>query len=407
MHVLSRRGLQKIASCCSTTGASLLQRAPVTIVTRVRGRAGCKNTHLSQLASVLPSASSETPPRRIRRLRYARDRYPHQRSRPKPGSVGGIRSAAALGSVKTSRLGHSGRARPKASCQEHALRRAAGGGTAGSIKHCKQSRQTTTMAIVKKTGPTAKRFPFNINYNPELRYNWETGRFENDAAAYDPAPGDQCMYGLDRFWDERYLKNAEPFEWYHDYHALKGLLDNFLNKEDNICLIGCGTSEMAADMAADGYKSIMNLDISRICVDEMQTRYADISGPPVSLKKKKLKKGQRLTADDFPKIILGQDLGGVQWRQGNACDLEATFDNQIFDVVLDKALLDALYCAQKPQKQVRAYLQEMDRILKPSGLFFCDSYGLPETRLEKLENVDPEDEEHLAWFCEVLSLIHI
>ena len=260
------------------------------------------------------------------------------------------------------------------------------------------------MAIVKKTGPTAKRFPFNVNYNPELRYNWETGRFENDAAAYDPAPGDQCMYGLDRFWDERYLKNAEPFEWYHDYHALKGLLDNFLNKEDNICLIGCGTSEMAADMAADGYKSIMNLDISRICIDEMQTRYADISGPPVSLKKKKLKKGQRLTADDFPKIILGQDLGGVQWRQGNACDLEATFDNQIFDVVLDKALLDALYCAQKPQKQVRAYLQEMDRILKPSGLFFCVSYGLPETRLEKLENVDPEDDEHLAWFCEVHAI---
>ena len=163
-------------------------------------------------------------------------------------------------------------------------------------------------------------------------------------------------------------------------------------------------SEMAADMAADGYKSIMNLDISRICIDEMQTRYADISGPPVSLKKKKLKKGQRLTADDFPKIILGQDLGGVQWRQGNACDLEATFDNQIFDVVLDKALLDALYCAQKPQKQVRAYLQEMDRILKPSGLFFCVSYGLPETRLEKLENVDPEDEEHLAWFCEVHAI---
>ena len=209
------------------------------------------------------------------------------------------------------------------------------------------------------------------------------------------------MYGLDRFWDERYFKNAEPFEWYHDYHALKGLLDNFLNKEDNICLIGCGTSEMAADMAADGYKSIMNLDISRICIDEMQTRYADISGPPVSLKKKKLKKGQRLTADDFPKIILGQDLGGVQWRQGNACDLEATFDNQIFDVVLDKALLDALYCAQKPQKQVRAYLQEMDRIFKAFWVIFLCLYGLPETRLEKLENIDPEDEEHLAWFCEV------
>ena len=60
----------------------------------------------------------------------------------------------------------------------------------------------------------------------------------------------------------------------------------------------------------------------------------------------------------------------MQWRQGNAA-LEATFDNQIFDVVLDKALL--VPAAQKPQKQVRAYLQEMDRIWKPSGLFFCVS----------------------------------
>ena len=29
---------------------------------------------------------------------------------------------------------------------------------------------------------------------------------------------------------------------------------------------------------------------------------------------------------------------------------------------------------------------------------------MPETRLEKLENIDPEDEEHLAWFCEVHAI---
>ena len=66
------------------------------------------------------------------------------------------------------------------------------------------------MAIVKKTGPTAKRFPFNVNYNPELRYNWETGRFENDAAKYDPAPGDQCMYGLDASGTRGTLKMRSP-----------------------------------------------------------------------------------------------------------------------------------------------------------------------------------------------------
>ena len=32
------------------------------------------------------------------------------------------------------------------------------------------------------------------------------------------------------------------------------------------------------------------------------------------------------------------------------------------------------------------------------------SYGLPETDWKSLENVDPEDEEHLAWFCEVHAI---
>jgi len=238
------------------------------------------------------------------------------------------------------------------------------------------------------------------HYDKSLKYNWETGHFDNDVAEYDPAPPDCCQYGLDRFWDERYFENPSVFEWYHDYHALKGLLEQFCDKEQNICLVGCGTSEMAADMHADGYKSVMNLDMSRICIDQMQTRYKDISGPPVSLKKIKMRKG-KLSEKDFPALVMGQDLGGVQWRQGNACDMSATFDDQIFDVVIDKALLDSLYCAQKPQKQVKAYLQEVDRILKPLGIYFCVSHGLPETRLDKLENTDEESEEFLAWFCEV------
>ena len=34
-----------------------------------------------------------------------------------------------------------------------------------------------------------------------------------DAALYDPVPPDCCEYGKPDFWDERYLKNCETFEW--------------------------------------------------------------------------------------------------------------------------------------------------------------------------------------------------
>ena len=226
------------------------------------------------------------------------------------------------------------------------------------------------------------------------------GRIAESSDA-EPAPSKTPRrYGRADFWDERYFKNCEPFEWYHDYHALSGLLAEFCEKDMHILLIGCGASEMAADMYDDGYKSIMNLDISRVVIDEMQTRYADITRG-AGKKKKKKKKGRKAMAD-VPLMVFAEDLGGVQWRQGDATDLSAVFDNQIFDVVIDKALLDAVYCSKIPSRAVREYLQEMDRIVKSTGLFFCVSFGLPENRLDMLENTDDESEDWLAWEVEVL-----
>ena len=222
-----------------------------------------------------------------------------------------------------------------------------------------------------------------------------------DAALYDPVPDDTCMFGSPGFWDERYYVNCEPFEWYHDYAALKPLLEQFMTKEMHILLVGCGSSEMARDMYEDGYTSLFNVDISRVVVDEMAMRYESISK---KIKKKKKKKKGEASMKEIPKMYFEDDLGGIQWKQADATDLTAIFNDKIFDVVVDKALLDALYCSEVPGKQTHKYLQEMDRILTPEGLFFCVSFGLPENRLDKIEDTDEESDGFLAWEVEVHAI---
>ncbi|KAH8043724.1 methyltransferase [Aureococcus anophagefferens] len=186
------------------------------------------------------------------------------------------------------------------------------------------------------------------------------------------------MFGSPGFWDERYYVNCEPFEWYHDYAALKPLLEQFMTKEMHILLVGCG----------------------RVVVDEMAMRYESISK---KIKKKKKKKGEA-SMKEIPKMYFEDDLGGIQWKQADATDLTAMFNDKIFDVVVDKALLDALYCSEVPGKQTHKYLQEMDRILTPEGLFFCVSFGLPENRLDKIEDTDEESDGFLAWEVEVHAI---
>ncbi|KAJ1444539.1 S-adenosyl-L-methionine-dependent methyltransferase [Pelagophyceae sp. CCMP2097] len=222
---------------------------------------------------------------------------------------------------------------------------------------------------------------------------------EGDPAKYEPVPSDVAAYGKRDFWDERYLNNPEPFEWYHGYHALKGLFDELIgDKEAHILIVGCGNSGLAAEMQRDGYNSLMNIDVSRVVIDQQLARHRAISVEQSVPKPRK--KGEAAPLE-FPKLWNRNDLGGVQWMQCDACDLAANFEDQAFDVVIDKALLDALYCAEVPHRQVMRYLQEMDRVLMPTGQLIVVSYGQPETRLDKLEDTDEESENFLAWETEV------
>ena len=125
-----------------------------------------------------------------------------------------------------------------------------------------------------------------------------------------------------------------------------------------------------------GYTTITNVDASRVVIDQMIDRY--------------------------------KDKPTLQWQQMNVTSLE--FPDETFDVVIAKATLDAVLCGEGWLTQisienmyndstkyfffsgstanVAKFCSEVSRVLKPTGLFFIVSYGVPDNRLNYLEKED-------------------
>jgi len=193
--------------------------------------------------------------------------------------------------------------------------------------------------------------------------------------AYEAAPSDDCAYGNISFWEERYLSSkCEIFDWYQGNYEALGL-GSLMKKEDQVLIAGCGTSRLGPDMYDGGFENIYNVDASRAAISAMEKRYS-------------------------PKIKEG--LGGLRWKQGDCRYLGGLFDSESFDVVLDKALFDALDCAD--QRSKRMYLAEVARLLTPTGKFICISHGPPEQRLRDLENHDDSSKAFLPWKVSVRAL---
>jgi EEF1A lysine methyltransferase 4 len=132
---------------------------------------------------------------------------------------------------------------------------------------------------------------------------------------------------------------------------------------------GCGNSRLTEDMFEDGscllqtdsvltlfagYTSITNVDVSRVVIDQMLERY--------------------------------KDKPTLQWQQMNVCSLD--FPDETFDVVVDKGTLDSILCGEGSTANVAKMCGEISRVLKPTGVFFIISYGVPDNRLNYLEKED-------------------
>ncbi|KAI9910631.1 hypothetical protein PsorP6_010791 [Peronosclerospora sorghi] len=162
-----------------------------------------------------------------------------------------------------------------------------------------------------------------------------------------------AQYGKATYWDERYTKDAEPFDWYQRYDGLKELLNQYVKKTDNILMAGAGNSRLSEEMINDGYEKIMNVDVSEIVVKQMIAKYEDRAKQ-------------------------------LQWQTMNMCSLE--FADETYDAVVDKGTMDSILCGEGSTANVSKMFQEIYRVLKPHGVYVVVSYGVPENRLSYLEN---------------------
>lgn len=92
---------------------------------------------------------------------------------------------------------------------------------------------------------------------------------END---FDNQYSDCAQYGRIQFWDDRYAKETEPFEWYYGYEYFRETIQEYVKKDAKVMVAGCGSSNMLIEMAEDGYQDIVGADISRVVIHQQKTR---------------------------------------------------------------------------------------------------------------------------------------
>lgn len=78
------------------------------------------------------------------------------------------------------------------------------------------------------------------------------------------------------YWDKRYAAEQpdEDFDWFKTYKELKPIFDELIgDRNKRVLMLGCGNSTLTADMVADGYVNITNLDYSGIVIEKMRARH--------------------------------------------------------------------------------------------------------------------------------------
>lgn len=51
-----------------------------------------------------------------------------------------------------------------------------------------------------------------------------------------------AQYGKPAYWEDRYRRDPDPFDWYQRYAGLREIFDGALNKAEPVLMLGCGNS---------------------------------------------------------------------------------------------------------------------------------------------------------------------
>lgn len=161
-----------------------------------------------------------------------------------------------------------------------------------------------------------------------------------------------AQYGKAEYWEERYTRDQEPFDWYQRYAGIKDIITQYVTPAHQILHLGAGNSRLSEEMYDDGYIHSTNVDISQVVTKAMQEKYRD-KQPTMN--------------------YLHMDARNMD------------FDANHFDAAVDKGTLDAILCGEGSTANANKMLSEVHRVLKHNGVYFVISYGQPPTRIPFLE----------------------
>ncbi|EGR34823.1 protein kinase domain protein [Ichthyophthirius multifiliis] len=170
------------------------------------------------------------------------------------------------------------------------------------------------------------------------------------------------QYGKADYWEERYTRDPEPFDWYQRFQGIKQFIVPYLTAESRILNVGAGNSRLSEELFDEGYTYITNIDISQVVTKQMQEKYKD-------------------KPSTFKYIMMDVKI----------MDLP----NSSFDIVIDKGTLDSVICGENTVTNAMKALTNISQILKPNGIYICISYGQPDHRLLYL------DKQKYGWIISV------
>lgn len=183
---------------------------------------------------------------------------------------------------------------------------------------------------------------------------------------------EQHQYGSRNYWNDRYAKWPDHFDWYNAWLSLKPILKQAGVSpvtHNELLHVGVGSSRLQNDLHREGY-CVTNIDFSSVAIENLLSSW---KGQPTAMK----------------------------YVVADVRNMQEEFQDDSFDLVLDKGTLDAMLCGSDSGLNSAMMIAECHRVLREDGVLIIISYGDPKSRLPLLLEPSVWEWKSVDVYCQI------